>query len=83
MRSRSRTCKLVRIRTLVRAHTHQVERIERTLPKLHALVIGPGLGRDPNVLAAVARVISAARQHKVPLVIDADGFVHSFVRVRL
>jgi len=43
------------------------------LPRLHALVIGPGLGRDDGVLAAVARVIVEAKKRKLPLVIDADG----------
>ena len=43
------------------------------LPRLHSLVIGPGLGRDDNVLAAVAQIILAARERGLPLVIDADG----------
>eukprot|EP01048_Picozoa_sp_COSAG05_P026338 COSAG05_NODE_7135_length_852_cov_0.849934_1_plen_108_part_00 len=43
------------------------------LPRLHALTIGPGLGRDDRVLGAVARVIEAARIQSLPLVIDADG----------
>jgi len=43
------------------------------LPRLHALCIGPGLGRHEGVLAAVARVVAAARERGLPLVIDADG----------
>ena len=43
------------------------------LPRLHSLVIGPGLGRDEAVLEAVAQVILAARARDLPLVIDADG----------
>lgn len=50
-----------------------VAKMEAVLPRLHALVIGPGLGRDDCVLGAVGRVINAARSLEVPLVIDADG----------
>jgi len=50
-----------------------VEKMEALLPRLHALAIGPGLGRDDRVLAGVARVIEACRARGLPLVIDADG----------
>jgi len=50
-----------------------VDRMVDVLPRLHALCIGPGLGRHEAVLAAVARVIEAARARSLPLVIDADG----------
>jgi NAD(P)H-hydrate repair Nnr-like enzyme with NAD(P)H-hydrate dehydratase domain len=43
------------------------------LPRLHSLVIGPGLGRDDAVLDAVAQIITAARERGLPMVIDADG----------
>jgi ATP-dependent NAD(P)H-hydrate dehydratase len=45
------------------------------LPRLHVLVIGPGLGRDDITLKQVAGVIKAARNHDppVPIVLDADG----------
>ncbi len=45
------------------------------LPRLHVLVIGPGLGRDEITLKQVATVIKAARKQEppVPLVLDADG----------
>ncbi|KAL2212297.1 Ribokinase-like protein [Sarocladium strictum] len=43
------------------------------LPRLHVLVIGPGLGRDPLMHATVARVIKAARKANMPIVIDADA----------
>eukprot|EP00446_Apocalathium_sp_SHHI-4_P072709 CAMPEP_0177559442 /NCGR_PEP_ID=MMETSP0369-20130122/70838_1 /TAXON_ID=447022 ORGANISM="Scrippsiella hangoei-like, Strain SHHI-4" /NCGR_SAMPLE_ID=MMETSP0369 /ASSEMBLY_ACC=CAM_ASM_000364 /LENGTH=668 /DNA_ID=CAMNT_0019046171 /DNA_START=29 /DNA_END=2038 /DNA_ORIENTATION=+ len=50
-----------------------VEKMVALLPRLHALVIGPGLGRHPAVLDAVARVVEAARETRLPLVVDADG----------
>lgn len=45
------------------------------LPRLHVLVIGPGLGRDDVTLRQVAAVIQAARSQEppLPIVLDADG----------
>ena len=43
------------------------------LPRLHALVVGPGLGRKPQALRCARAAMQAARQHGVPLVVDADG----------
>ncbi|KAI4167364.1 MAG: hypothetical protein LQ348_007673 [Seirophora lacunosa] len=43
------------------------------LTHLHSLVIGPGLGRDEIMQATVAEVIAAARDKKLPLVLDADA----------
>lgn len=43
------------------------------LNNLHAVVIGPGLGRDKLMQATVAAVIKAAREKSVPLVLDADA----------
>lgn len=44
-----------------------------TFDRLHVLIIGPGLGRSPLVLRAAARIISEAKERKLPMVIDADG----------
>ncbi|KAG0648166.1 ATP-dependent NAD(P)HX deHydratase [Hyphodiscus hymeniophilus] len=43
------------------------------LPRLHVLVIGPGLGRDSLMQDTVSRVIEAARKVDMPIVLDADG----------
>ena len=43
------------------------------LGNLHAVVIGPGLGRDKLMQATVAEVIKGARERNVPLVLDADA----------
>ena len=45
------------------------------LPRLHVLVIGPGLGRDPITQAQVKSVIQHARANKppIPMVLDADA----------
>lgn len=50
-----------------------VANVDAVLPRLHALVIGPGLGRHPHVLMGVALIIENARRQNIPLVIDADG----------
>ena len=50
-----------------------VAAVERFLPRLTALVIGPGLGRDASVLEAVAQILSKVRGYDLPVVIDADG----------
>ena len=52
---------------------HIASRIIDMLPRLHVLVVGPGLGRDPLMQATVARVILAARESGLPLVLDADA----------
>lgn len=45
------------------------------LSRLHALVIGPGLGRDGVTLKVVAEVIKEARSQSIPFVLDADGLL--------
>lgn len=48
-------------------------RIVPMLDRLHVLVIGPGLGRDPLMQDTCARVIRAARDKGMPMVLDADA----------
>ncbi|KAI9903017.1 hypothetical protein N3K66_002369 [Trichothecium roseum] len=43
------------------------------LPRLHVLVAGPGLGRDPLMHDTVALVVGAARRRGMPVVLDADA----------
>ena len=43
------------------------------LSRLHVLVIGPGLGRDPLMHDICSRVLVAARKNKMPVVLDADA----------
>jgi ATP-dependent NAD(P)H-hydrate dehydratase len=47
--------------------------VAEKLSALHALIIGPGLGRDRTVLSSVSRIISSARNLQLPLVVDGDG----------
>ena len=43
------------------------------LPRLHVLVIGPGLGRDPLMHETIVHIIGAAKKRNMPFVLDADG----------
>lgn len=52
---------------------HVARKIIDMLARLHVLVVGPGLGRDPLMQATVARVIRAARESNMPVVLDADA----------
>ncbi|KAL1773154.1 ATP-dependent (S)-NAD(P)H-hydrate dehydratase isoform X1 [Sigmodon hispidus] len=50
-----------------------VEEVEKWLPRLHALVVGPGLGRDDLLLKNVRGILEATKARDIPVVIDADG----------
>jgi ATP-dependent NAD(P)H-hydrate dehydratase len=50
-----------------------VSEITEWLPRLGALVIGPGMGKDAAVQAATSQVMTYARSKDLPLVIDADA----------
>ncbi|EFR02058.1 YjeF domain-containing protein [Nannizzia gypsea CBS 118893] len=45
------------------------------LPRLHVLIIGPGLGRDPLTQKITAGVIKEAVKQNVALVMDADALI--------
>lgn len=49
------------------------ESIIKMFSRLHVLVIGPGLGRDPLMQETCIRVLKAARKENIPFVLDADG----------
>merc|ERR1711935_630061 len=51
-----------------------VEKVCSMMDKMHVLVLGPGLGRNPLVLTAASRIIQRAQsEYHLPLVIDADA----------
>lgn len=52
-----------------------LSRIAPLLSRLHVLVIGPGLGRDPIMQATVEGIISDARSKNLSLVLDADALL--------
>lgn len=47
-----------------------VEKIESLLPKMDAVLIGPGLGQSPGTLAVLRHVL---KHFPGPVVVDADG----------
>jgi ATP-dependent NAD(P)H-hydrate dehydratase len=50
-----------------------VERVVNVFPRLHALVEGPGLGREEKTLAIVTKCIEAAKEKRLPILLDGDG----------
>lgn len=50
--------------------------MEEWLPRLHALVLGPGLGRRPQTFATLGHVIEAAKDRQLLLIIDADALFY-------
>ncbi|EDV25062.1 uncharacterized protein TRIADDRAFT_25123 [Trichoplax adhaerens] len=54
-------------------HQNAVNIFDEWLPRMHCLVIGPGLGRDDEVVETVKKIIAKAKAKQVNIVIDADG----------
>ncbi|XP_061482609.1 ATP-dependent (S)-NAD(P)H-hydrate dehydratase isoform X1 [Rhineura floridana] len=50
-----------------------VHEVEKWLPRLHSVVIGPGLGRDDVLLENAKGIIEKSKVKGIPIVIDADG----------
>ncbi|KAK8733380.1 hypothetical protein OTU49_006611 [Cherax quadricarinatus] len=50
--------------------------LDEWLPRLHALVLGPGLGRRPQTFATLGHVIEAAKDRQLLLIIDADALFY-------
>lgn len=50
-----------------------MELVAAWLGRMSAVVVGPGLGDDPLALATASRVIQAARQAGLPLLVDGSG----------
>ena len=55
------------------SESESVQKITGVFSRLHSVVIGPGLGRNPSVLRVVSQVIEKAKEKRIPLVIDGDG----------
>ncbi|XP_065059402.1 ATP-dependent (S)-NAD(P)H-hydrate dehydratase-like [Rhopilema esculentum] len=50
-----------------------VDQVKYWLPRLHAVVIGPGLGRDEQIFQNVKGILNSIKEQKKPVVIDGDG----------
>ncbi|XP_013791909.2 ATP-dependent (S)-NAD(P)H-hydrate dehydratase-like [Limulus polyphemus] len=46
------------------------------ISKLHALVIGPGLGREENTFSIMHQVVEKAKELQMPIVFDADSLFY-------
>ena len=47
--------------------------IESILPRLHSLVVGPGLGRKSSLTTFLKTILGEAQKLDIPIVVDADG----------
>ncbi|XP_054806657.1 ATP-dependent (S)-NAD(P)H-hydrate dehydratase isoform X6 [Prosopis cineraria] len=47
--------------------------VGKWMERFDCLVVGPGLGRDPFLLACVSEIMRHARQSNIPIVVDGDG----------
>ena len=47
--------------------------IKGSLHRMHSCVLGPGLGRDVNIMHQVATIIENGLSNKVPMVLDGDA----------
>ncbi|XP_022253892.1 ATP-dependent (S)-NAD(P)H-hydrate dehydratase-like [Limulus polyphemus] len=52
------------------------EEISSYLPRFHALVIGPGLGREENTFIVMHKVVEKAKELQMPIVFDADSLIY-------
>ncbi|KDO35375.1 YjeF [Saprolegnia parasitica CBS 223.65] len=50
-----------------------IDRIAAVLPRIDAVVVGPGLGREPFVLDLVKQVVGVAKARALPIVLDGDA----------
>jgi len=53
-----------------------IEEIDQWLPRLHVVVLGPGLGRNQSMLGRISIIMEKARARNIPIVVDADGLWH-------
>ncbi len=53
-----------------------IEAVGDWLPRIHSLIIGPGLGRDPRVFKNIEIIIKLVIELEIPLVIDGDGLFY-------
>eukprot|EP00465_Bigelowiella_longifila_P014213 CAMPEP_0185270876 /NCGR_PEP_ID=MMETSP1359-20130426/43357_1 /TAXON_ID=552665 /ORGANISM="Bigelowiella longifila, Strain CCMP242" /LENGTH=302 /DNA_ID=CAMNT_0027862619 /DNA_START=347 /DNA_END=1255 /DNA_ORIENTATION=+ len=47
--------------------------IAKRIQRFHAIVIGPGLGRNKHLVPVVRNILHEAARAKIPTVLDADG----------
>ncbi|RUS22990.1 hypothetical protein BC937DRAFT_94109 [Endogone sp. FLAS-F59071] len=50
-----------------------ISSVESLFPRLHVLIVGPGLSRDSHMLECAKGVINKAREQGMPIVLDAHS----------
>ncbi|XP_017655441.1 ATP-dependent (S)-NAD(P)H-hydrate dehydratase-like [Nannospalax galili] len=50
-----------------------IQEVEKRLSRLHAFVLGPGLGRDDFLLNNVRGILEATNAKDIPIITDTDG----------
>eukprot|EP00970_Alexandrium_tamarense_P003617 scaffold569_cov220-Alexandrium_tamarense.AAC.8 len=50
-----------------------VDTITSSFPTLHALCVGPGMGRHPLLFTAISQILQKAMESQLTLVLDADA----------
>jgi len=50
--------------------------IDHWLPRLHCVVLGPGLGRNQSMGGRLSIILEKVKARSLPLVLDADGLWH-------
>ncbi|KAJ4461535.1 putative carbohydrate kinase-related domain protein [Paratrimastix pyriformis] len=55
------------------AHQATIEKMRSWLPRLTSLVVGPGLGQDPEMWALAADIVALAREQQLPIILDGDA----------
>ncbi|RWS15148.1 ATP-dependent (S)-NAD(P)H-hydrate dehydratase-like protein [Dinothrombium tinctorium] len=53
--------------------TTALEEMIPILPKMHSIVIGPGLGRNDLLLSTIGGLINKVKDMDIPMVLDADS----------
>lgn len=53
-----------------------MEEFCKFLPRIHSLVIGPGLGRENRIFDGVKSIIAKAKEAELPMVLDADALFY-------
>ncbi|CAB3229028.1 unnamed protein product [Arctia plantaginis] len=54
-------------------NTKSASKIRSLLPKMHMVIIGPGIGRENDTVNLVYEIIEDCKRMGKPLIIDADG----------
>ncbi|CDK30053.1 unnamed protein product [Kuraishia capsulata CBS 1993] len=52
---------------------HVLPKVRALLQRIHVVVVGPGLGRDPAMLETLRLIVRELREREIPVIMDADS----------